>query len=64
MASSGSRVGSTPNSNCEVPAPPAAPGTPPGTAAARSSGMPRSPARIGELRIMEERRCGPGGTAR
>lgn len=64
MASSGSRLGSTPNSNCEVPAPPDVPPTAPGPAAARSSGMPRSFARTGELRIMEERRCGPGGTAR
>ena len=68
MANSGSRLGSTPNSN-PVPAAPDPPAAPEGPAPApaspmASSGMPmpRSPARMGEEMSMSERRCGPGGT--
>ena len=52
IASSGSRLGSTPNSNSLVP-PDAAPGT--GVPIA-SSGMPRSPASIGEASTASESR--------
>ena len=57
IASSGSRLGSTPNSKLA----PAAPE--PDASPMASSGMPRSPARMGEERTVSARLCGPGPTA-
>jgi hypothetical protein len=53
IASSGSRLGSTPNISKSVPAEPEAGGAAPGTSKA-SSGIPRSPARMGEFKRTSE----------
>lgn len=56
-ASSGSKLGSTPNSKLAPPEPDAPPTSP-----IASGGMPRSSDRIEEEMITSDNRCVPGGT--